>query len=103
MHQRISERKAAIAELCRRHGIARLEVFGSAARASDFDEALSDADFLVEFLGDSGNSPLAEFFDFRDSLAAVLGRPVDLIEPGALRNPYVILGVNQSRETVYAA
>lgn len=103
MHPRISERKAAIAELCRQHRIARLEVFGSAARASDFDEAMSDADFLVEFLEHGSTSPLSEFFDFRDALAAVLGRPVDLVEPGAIRNPYVIEGINQSRETVYAA
>ena len=33
----------------RRHGVARLEVFGSAARSGDFDPIRSDADFPVTF------------------------------------------------------
>ena len=37
-----------IAELCRKHGVKRLELFGSAAR-DDFDPARSDVDFMVEF------------------------------------------------------
>ena len=37
-----------VAELCRRAGARRLEIFGSAVRP-DFDPATSDLDFLVEF------------------------------------------------------
>lgn len=49
MHPEVLRHREAIAALCRRHGVARLEVFGSAARGEDFDPARSDADFLVEF------------------------------------------------------
>ncbi|HLI19965.1 MAG TPA: DNA polymerase III subunit beta, partial [Stellaceae bacterium] len=45
----IEARKAEIAALCRRHRVRRLDVFGSAVRAADFDPAESDIDFLVEF------------------------------------------------------
>jgi uncharacterized protein len=36
----IDEKRDAIAEICRRYGVARLEVFGSAARGADFDRAI---------------------------------------------------------------
>jgi predicted nucleotidyltransferase len=45
------------------------EVFGSAARAGDFDPARSDIDFLVEFAAE-GND-LARFMDFKEVLEAL--------------------------------
>ena len=48
MHSAIADKKKELAELCRRHGVVRLEVFGSAARGADFDPESSDADFLVK-------------------------------------------------------
>lgn len=36
-------------------------------------------------------------------LEALLQRSVDLVQPGALRNPYLLADVNRSRELVYAA
>jgi uncharacterized protein len=43
----IENRRAEIAELCRRFRVRRLDVFGSAARGGDFDPARSDVDLLV--------------------------------------------------------
>jgi hypothetical protein len=31
-----------------------------------------------------------------------LGRGVDLVEPGALRNPFVLASINRHREAIYA-
>ena len=77
-------------------------MFGSAARAEDFDPASSDADFLVEFA--PGVQPgLDNFFGAKAALEALLGRGVDLVESGAVRNPYVLASINRSREAVYAA
>jgi predicted nucleotidyltransferase len=53
----------AIADICRRFGVRRLEVFGSAARATDFHPGSSDADFLVEFVPSNGLPFLRRFFD----------------------------------------
>jgi len=52
MHPAIAQHQADIAAICQRYGICRLDVFGSGARAVDFDEHRSDADFLVEFAPD---------------------------------------------------
>jgi uncharacterized protein len=45
----IAERRSEITDICRRFGVRRLAVFGSAARGEDFDPARSDLDFLVKF------------------------------------------------------
>jgi predicted nucleotidyltransferase len=103
MRPEIEQHRAAIAEICRRYRVRRLEVFGSAARGDDFDPARSDADFLVEFEQNAELSALEEYFGFRDSLAQLLGRPVDLVEAGAVKNPYVLASINRSKECVYGA
>lgn len=77
-------------------------MFGSAARADDFNPASSDVDFLVEFAPDA-HAGLGEFFGARAELEKLLGRGVDLVEPGAVRNPYVLASINRHRESVYAA
>ena len=61
IHISIESQLSAIGQVCAKYGIARLKVFGSAARASDFVEESSDADFLVEFLP-STQPGLNEFF-----------------------------------------
>lgn len=99
----IEDHQKELEELCRRYGVARLEVFGSAS-TGDFDPARSDVDFLVEFLPDHDLGPwLAEYFALRGQLEKLLGRPVDLVMPGAMRNPYFIREVNRSRHLLYAA
>ena len=104
MHQIIDQHRAEIATMCRRYGVRRLEVFGSAARGEDFDPVASDADFLVAFdPAVSGLSPLEQYFGLAETLGHLLGRPVDLVEVGALRNPFILASVNQTREVVYAS
>jgi predicted nucleotidyltransferase len=103
MHAEINRHRAALTALCHRYGVVRLEVFGSAARGSDFDPAKSDADFLVEFDKDSGMSALDQFLGFSEALERLLGRPVDLVEASAAKNPYVRATINRSRKLIYAA
>ena len=79
MHLIVGSRLDALAELCRRFRVRRLDVFGSAARGDDFDPAHSDVDFLVEF--EPGADPgMAGFLDVEEALGAVVGRPVDLVD-----------------------
>lgn len=96
-------RRDAIAALCARFHVRRLDVVGSAARGADFDPTRSDADFLVEF--DAAHTPptLSDYLALRAALAGTLGRDVDLIMESAVRNPFVLASLQQARETVYAA
>ncbi len=83
MQAAIEQGRAVLAEICRRHGVAKLEVFGSAARGADFDPRRSDVDFLDTFQPAARND-LAAFDDLKESLEAFFGRPVDLVEREAV-------------------
>ncbi len=86
MHKLIEERREEIAEICRDHGVRRLEVFGSAARGTDFNPVSSDVDFLVTFETADGEPRLTRYFSLAEALEALLGQHVDLLEKGALEN-----------------
>jgi len=99
----IAEKREALAELCRRYGVERLEVFGSAARGTDFDRDRSDADFLVTFTPSARND-LAAFADLKEALERLLGRRVDLVEREAIeasRNFIRRRAILNEAETVY--
>ena len=99
----IEQNMEAICKLCGRYGVARLEVFGSAADGS-FDPDRSDVDFLVEFLPDYDLGPwMANYHDLREELMALLGREVDLVELKCVRNPFRRHTILKSREVIYAA
>ena len=68
----------------------------------DFDPHRSDVDFLVEFDPSDGAPTLKAFFTFRDELAGVLGRPVDLVMAGSVANPFLKAEIDRTREPVYA-
>jgi predicted nucleotidyltransferase len=103
MQPDIEQKRDALAALCRRYGVARLEVFGSAARGVDFDPKKSDFDFLVEFEQRTDLSPLEQFFGLAEALEELLGRRVDLVEPSAIQNPYLRASINRSRQVVYGS
>ena len=70
-----------IADFCRRHGIARLSLFGSVLR-EDFSPS-SDIDMLVEF--QPGRAPgFIGFAGLQIELSRVLGRAFDLRMPADL-------------------
>jgi hypothetical protein len=102
MHVLIEQKRCEISDICRHFRVRRLEVFGSAARATDFDPASSDADFLVEFERESMPT-LSTYFGLKDALEALLARKIDLVESGAVRNPYFKTSVDRDRELVYEA
>jgi hypothetical protein len=99
----IEMRRNDIADICRRFHVSRLDVFGSAARGSDFDPARSDVDLLVTYDSSTARPRLDEYFEFREQLEALFGRSVDLVMAGAVRNPYVRADIERSRELVYEA
>jgi len=104
MQAEIAEKREARAEICRGYGVARLEVFGSAARGIDFDPKRSDFDFLVEFDQRSDLPPLEQFFGLADALEQLLGRSVNLVERAAIeksRNDIRRRAILRDAETVY--
>ena len=77
-----------------------LAVFGSAV-TGDFDPERSDVDFLVEFT--EPENAFTAYFALKEDLEALLSRPLDLVMPGALENPYFAASVTATAEDLYAA
>ncbi|MET9021453.1 nucleotidyltransferase domain-containing protein [Actinopolymorpha sp. NPDC004070] len=92
---------AAIVAVCKRFGVKRLVIFGSAV-TDRFDEVTSDVDFLVEFRDDVA-SRFDAYFGLKEALEDLLHRPVDLVSPVALRNPYFAASVEENGQEIYAA
>lgn len=92
-----------IIKLCKQYNVRRLDVFGSATTA-EFDPDRSDLDFIVEFENpDAPPGLLSRYLALAEELEHLLGRPVDLITPQSIRNPYFRETVENSREVLYAA
>ncbi len=99
----VANRIDAIHSACRRHRVARLEIFGSAASGDKFNDRGSDIDFLVTYPPDADLGPwLAEYFSLLDELRQTLNKPVDLVMAGAITSDLFWKQVDQSRELIYA-
>jgi hypothetical protein len=86
MNTLLNQYRSTIASACRKYGVQRLAVFGSAARG-DFDVASSDFDFVVRFNDTRTPGYADRYLDLAESLEGSLGRPVDLITERSIRNP----------------
>ena len=91
-----------IAEICRRHHVKRLEVFGSAA-IGDFNPQTSDLDFLVEFDESDDFSLFQTRRDLTQRLEALFNRSVDLVIFANVENPYFRTSVESTREPIFEA
>jgi len=95
----------AISELCRRYGVARLEVFGSAA-TDEFDPGRSDVDFLIDYAPETDLGPwLKQYFALKQRLEALVERPVDIVmaDAPAMENPYFRREAEKTRKVIYDA
>jgi uncharacterized protein len=95
----IESRRADIARMCARLGVRRLELFGSGTRSA------SPRD--LDFLADLGDRPPADYaaayFALREALEKLFAKPVDLVTPPGLANPYFRQRVEQEKTLLYAA
>ena len=88
--------------LCRVHGVRRLALFGSTARG-DFNPERSDVDLLVEFPDLPPAERARRYFDLLEDLERLFGRSVDLVEPDAVRNPFVRRHIDASKVVLFEA
>jgi predicted nucleotidyltransferase len=93
--------KKKIAALCRKYGVKKLSLFGSAARGEMGPE--SDVDLMVEFK--PGQAPsLWDGPDMHREFSSVFnGRRVDLVPPEIMRNPYRRKAIEPDLKIIYEA
>jgi predicted nucleotidyltransferase len=100
MNPQVHLNREELATFCKKWRIRELSLFGSALR-DDFGPE-SDLDFLVTF---EAGVPLdiSDLVDMKEELKTRYGRPVDIVEKEALRNPWRIHEILSTREVIYAA
>jgi predicted nucleotidyltransferase len=98
----IAEEREEIAELCRRHHVKRLAIFGSAVR-DDFDPTHSDVDLLVAFEPEFPDQYTKNFLSLQNKMMELFDRDVDLVREGVIRNRYRLQSINDDKVTLYAA
>jgi uncharacterized protein len=98
----LEQNRPALAELCRRYDVRRLDVFGSAV-SDQFNPEQSDLDFLVEFNDYTPDNAADRYFGLLFDLEDLFGRKVDLVSDKSIRNPFFREAVDRTRVLLYAA
>jgi hypothetical protein len=86
-------------ELCKRHKVKELYIFGSILTPRFSDS--SDIDFLVQFENIDILEYADNYFDFKEKLEKLLGREIDLLENQAIRNPIFRMILDRDKKLVY--
>lgn len=102
MHPLIATHRVTLEELCRRFHVRRLEFFGSAA-TGNFTPDRSDFDFLAQFQPLRPTEHADAYFGLLMALEDLFQRRVDLVEEGAIENPYFRDAVKETKAPLYAA
>lgn len=78
----MESKRAELEAICRRHGVERLDLFGSAT-GEGFDPRSSDLDFLVSFVPRTPARLFDRYFGLEKDLEGLFGRKADLVMEGA--------------------
>ena len=88
-----------IRDLCDKHKVAKLFIFGSVL--SDKFRKSSDIDLIVDFLDIDLYGYADNYFDLKFALEKILRRNVDLLEDKAISNPYLRKSIDSSKKLLY--
>jgi len=88
-----------IIDLCKKHKVHKLFVFGSILTNRFNDK--SDVDLVVDFNKAEVEDYFDNYFDFKYSLEELLGREIDLLEEQTIKNPYLKKNVDATKTLIY--
>jgi len=89
----------AIIDACRRHGVLYAALIGSSTQP---DPAIAPADLdILVTLDPTPEGYAQRYFDLLADLERIAGIPVDLIEAGAVKNPYLREAFERTRVVLY--
>jgi hypothetical protein len=89
-----------INDLCLKHSVGELAVFGSVL-TDNFNES-SDIDFVVDFSLVERKKYAENYFNLKQSLEELFKRKIDLLEKSALKNPFFLEVLQNTKKIIYA-
>ena len=91
--------KNKIFELCEKHEVKELYLFGSVL-TEKFNES-SDVDMLIQFNQIDLTKYFDNYMDLKEQLEDILKKPVDLVENQAIKNPIFRKIVDREKKLLY--
>jgi uncharacterized protein len=88
-----------IQQLCYKHNVAKLFVFGSIL--TDKFTQSSDIDFIVDFSGVDIYDYADNYFNLKKALEKLLKKEIDLLEDKAIKNPYLRQSIDSNKKLIY--
>jgi predicted nucleotidyltransferase len=88
-----------IRDLCMKHKVSRLFVFGSVL--TNKLKKTSDIDLIVDFKDIDVYDYADNYFDLKFSLENIFKRNVDLLEDKAINNPYLRQSIDSTKQLIY--
>jgi len=88
-----------IRDLCLKHKVGKLFVFGS-VNTNRF-KTDSDIDLIVDFKDVDLYDYADNYFDLKRSLEKLFNREVDLLEDNAIKNPYLRQSIDSTKQLIY--
>ncbi|MCX6326523.1 MAG: nucleotidyltransferase domain-containing protein [Bacteroidia bacterium] len=88
-----------IRDLCTKHKVSRLFVFGSVL--TNRLKKNSDIDLIVDFRDVDVYDYADNYFDLKYSLENIFKRNVDLLEDKAINNPYLRQSIDSTKQLIY--
>ena len=88
-----------IKDLCKKHKVKKLFVFGSVLTGRY--KKNSDIDLLVDFRDVDLYEYAENYFNLKKALENLLKRDVDLLEDKAIKNPYLRQSIDSTKQLIY--
>lgn len=95
----IKENIDRLKKLCRKYKVNQLYVFGSVLTEKFTTE--SDIDFVVSFNSLELYDYADNYYELKFSLENLFNRNIDLLEEKALKNPFLVKSINNTKKLVY--
>jgi uncharacterized protein len=99
MNKLIANNLDQIRDLCAKHKVARLFIFGSVLTRQFTN--ISDIDMIVDFTDVDLYNYADNYFELKDALERIFNREVDLLEEKAIKNPYLKQSIDSSKQLLY--
>ena len=99
MNKLFLSKRNKVIEICRKHDVKRLYVFGS--MLSDQFKENSDIDLLISFKKIPIEKYADNYFDLKFSLEDLFKRQIDLLEEKTISNPFLKKSIDSSKKLIY--
>jgi predicted nucleotidyltransferase len=95
----IEKNRSKLIELCEKHNVQQLYMFGSVL--TDKFNSKSDIDLLIQFAAIDETAYFDNYMDLKEQFEILFQRSIDLVENQAVRNPIFRKVIDREKQLIY--